>query len=520
MSAEPPAIEPNGPVGVARFATATLLMLVLDRFFALAFTVLISASYGTSRLLDDYLFAVVGPMLIATLLGDLFYSLLLPELMKANTRLTSARMAWNLLGWITIGLMFVTGVYALCWTLLVDAWGHGGEPLMTLGLIASLLIFLGGVSAFGGTVLVSARRYFASVARIPIASLVTVITFLLWLWLGSGVIGLAVSVVAGALAAALMMIALMVMAVGRPTFNMTPAAAAGLIRVLGAASLAQIVAGIAAQAPTLVERLVAFPLGPGVLSSINYGRVLVSPPLLVAQSIATASYPRFVNLSLGQNEDRYRSHWRVVAMVVFLVLPMSVLLLVLAHSLVLIVYHRGAFDNQSVARTAVAAAVLSAGLVPVAVSTVLTRFLYAERAFNRVAYAWALTLAAYTALALALGHAAGYVGIAAASSASNFLLTIALFYSLHAAARRREQLPWKSLIRTVLASAAAGAVLLAIQPRIGEPTTLPAQVALSGTLVVVGLAIYVLSSWALKSPELLATLGYARRLAVTAKLHL
>jgi len=503
---------------LARFATTTLASLVLDRLFALAFTVLMSAAYGASRQLDDYLLAVVGPTLIAALFSDLFYSLLLPELMEASERPGEGQAGWNLLVWATAGLVLVTGVYALCWAvgIALTSRGRGAEPLLALGLVTSPLILLGGVSAMGGTVLVAARRYTVANARIPLASLATVLTFLVWTRLGSGVIGLAFSVVAGSLASAVLIVVAMVRFVGPPALTMPPAAAGRLFRRLREASLVQLATGIAAQAPTLIERLIAFSLGAGVLSSLNYGRALVSPPLLIGQSIATAAYPGFVDLSVKRSEGRHQALWSSIGMVFFLLLPLSILLAVQAHPLVLVVYHRGVFDDQSVVRTTIAASILAAGLVPIAVSAVLTRFLYAERAFDRVARAWLVVLTGYCAMALGLGHVAGYVGLAAASSASYYLLTAMLIYSVPITARWRE-FPWGSLLRTAFASALLAAAVLGFQAIIGEPTSLLTRVLLGAVAGLAGLTVYLTAAWVLRCPELFVTLALAGRLIVAGK---
>jgi putative peptidoglycan lipid II flippase len=207
-------------------------------------------------------------------------------------------------------------------------------------------------------------------------------------------------------------------------------------------------------------------------------------------------------------------------MVVFLVLPLSILLCVLSHPLVLAVYHRGAFDDAAVAKTTAAAMILSAGLVPTAMTAVLTRFLYAERAFGRVALAWVITLVAYTAIALGLGNAFGYVGIAIASPISNTLLTIALLFSLPPAARARQELPWRSSMRSIAASVIMAAVLMSVLALVGEPKTLIGQILLGGSQFVVAVVIYALSSWALRSPELPVTITYARGIWQAAKSQL
>jgi putative peptidoglycan lipid II flippase len=511
VSADSPPLEP-GPkaVGVAGFAGLTLAGLVLDRLFALALTVLMSAVFGVRKELDSYLLSVAGPALLAAVLGDLVYSLLLPEFVRAQRQSGKADERWNIAVWAIGALAVITVLYMVCWTAGVSL-ANAGSLLLKLGLLTSPMIFLGGLGALGATILIAQQRYVAASLRIPIASITTVVAFVVLSRVDRGIEVLAVSVITGSLVAAVVMTVSVLRLLGRPVVTISPAWSAGLLRRLGGTSVAQVISALVAQAQTPIERLVGFNLGAGVISSLNYGRVLASPPLLIGSSIATASYPRFVAMKADDEPRRYDALGRSIGMVVFLLLPLTVLISGLAAPLVQLVYHRGAFDDQAVTRTTVAVSILAGALVPSAVSAVLTRFLYAERASDRVAWASLATLAVYSVSAIVGAQGFGYVGLAVASTGSYLFLMASLLVMV----RRGSPgvlafLPWRNVVRSAVASVATGVAVVGIAALGNSHTGHLAALVVIAAAGVAGGLVYLVTSWAMRTPELLESVGLAR----------
>jgi putative peptidoglycan lipid II flippase len=505
-------LPPQQITRIARFASATLAGLVLDRLFALALAVLMSAALGASRQLDDYLLSVVGPILITGLLGDVLYTVLLPELISAPGQLAARETSWNLLCWTAAGLALATAAYALVWAGSVVLAGQGGGRLLMLGLVTSPVILFGGIGVVGSTALVARRRYALATARIPLASLTALFAFLVWTRFSSSVIGLAFSVLAGWAVSAAFTVGAVIVVSGTPQLTMSPSGAVGLLRRLAGPSLAQLVAGVASQVPTPIERLIAFPLGAGVLSSLNYGRILVSPPLLIAQSIATASYPQFLNLKAVGGQGSYNALGRLIGLMVFLLLPLTVLFAGLAHPLVELVYHRGAFDQQAVTRTTVAAAILAGALVPIATGAVLTRFLYAERSSRQVARASLAALVAYVALALSLGVSFGYVGLAAASTGFYVVLTTILLLIVgRASPNGLRFVPGGSILRALAAAALMAGVGVLSDMNFSANTGFITQLAHVLVTSVFAMLVYFLVSLVLRSAELTDVVAVAKR---------
>jgi putative peptidoglycan lipid II flippase len=487
---------------------------VLDRLFALALTVLMSAVFGVRMELDTYLLAVAGPALLAATLGDIIYSLLLPEFVAAMRRGGENDERWNIAVWAIAALALITGLYMVCWAAGVSLAKSGSERdlLLELGLLISPMIFLSGLGALGATVLIAQQRYVAASLRIPIASITTVISFLILSRIDKGIEVLAISVISGALISAVVISVGVLRALGRPSITISPAWSVQLIRRLGGTSVAQVVSALVAQVPTPIERLVGFNLGAGVISSLNYGRVLASPPLLIGSSIATASYPRFVAMKADGDPRRYGTLGRSIGMVVFLLLPLTVLIAGVAAPLVELVYHRGAFDEQAVTRTTVAVTILAGALMPNAVSAVLTRFLYAEGASDKVAWASIVTLAVYSISAVVGARTFGYIGLAVASTGSYlFLMASLLLMVRRGSPRRLAFLPGRNLLRSALATAAAGVVIVAVSRLGGGHSGHLAALVVVMAAGVAGGLVYLITSLAMRTPELLETISLARQ---------
>jgi len=462
-----------------------------------------STAFGASKDLDIYLVAIAGPSLLSILFGEFAYSLLLPEFMD-HTEAGAAHARWAVLLLSTLALIAITVAYACAWSAAIAVGvGSAGMPLLVLGLTMTPLILLTGVSALGGTVLIAAGRYSAAALRIPLGSLTTLIALAALLRIGFGITGLALSIVLGALAPALLMTIAAIRLLGPPVLRLRAADARGFAERLGGTSFALLIAGVASQTPMPIERVVGFGLGAGVISSLNYGRVVITAPLLIAQSIATASYPRFVDLNLRNEPGRTAALGKSIGMVAFLLLPISVGLVLLAEPLVQLVYHHGAFDAQGVARTSSSAAILAIGLVPTAVAAVTTRFLYAVRAAGWVASVSAGGLVGYLLMAVVLGRLIGYAGLAVASSLASILIACALLIAVHrSGADNWAHLPVRSFLRSCIASMAMAACV------VGVTTFMHPLVHTAGRLdivlvsVLIGSAAYIAMAFVLRSHEL------------------
>ena len=470
-----------------------------------------SIVFGTRAELDTYLLAVAGPTLIATIAGDLLYTLLLPELAAAHAR-GDVTMGWDVVLSASAAVAAVTVGYAAVWAIAIHAAAGARSPnLLPLGLAASPLIFFGGLATAIATVLIAKGRYVAVSIRVPFASLTALVTFLVISHFDRSGLALVLSVLAGSIASAILTLVVMIRADGRPRLSLSPQGVAAALRPLARATAGQLIASVSGQALVPVERIVGYWHGPGVISTLNYGRVLVSPPLLVGQSIATAAYVRFVEEGLDSRSVRYTTLGRGIAMVTFLLFPLSVLMGLLAGPLVQVVYRRGAFDDQAVMRTTVVATILAAAVLPIAIVVVVTRFLYAQRASGLVACASVAALAIYILLAAALSTLLGYIGLAAASTIYYVVLMLIL---LGLAVRHSPTglgfLPGARLLKIAGASVGSGLAISAVA-RLADGSHGLKALAVVALATVLGSAVYLGAALLLRIPELEEALSTGRR---------
>lgn len=479
------------------FAVLTLLGLVADRGIGIGFTVVQSAAFGTSPDFDAYLVAIAAPMLLATLLGDVLYSQLLPEF--SATRGHAPRTSRSTVFGTSIGLLLViTLAYGVGWWSLGPMLSHESVDIRLLGVVLAPLIVLGGVSSLSATLLVADRRYRFAAVRFPLNTALCMVFFVFQRPWGLGIYGLALSVLMGYAATAVLTMSLAVGSLRHEATSLGWEPFAFLRRV-SRDSFAQVVSAASIQATTIVERLIGLGVGPGVVSALNYGRIAASPPLLIAQSISTASYAAFVRNAHQEDRARFRQLADTIALLTFLLLPLSVLVATLARPAVRLVFQRGTFTEDSAVATAITAAILAGGLVPTAVSAVAARFLYAEGRSASVARINLAALILYFALALGLSRVAGYVGLAGASTAISVITAVALMTSIRPPIGERwVHVPIGSFIRTGLAAAAMLLISVAAAGALSRRSDM--LIVVVGSLL--GLLVFAFAAAVLRSTEM------------------
>ena len=205
----------------------------------------------------------------------------------------------------------------------------------------------------------------------------------------------------------------------------------------------------------------------------------------------------------------------MIGLVVFLLLPLSVILALLADPLVRLVFARGSFNETATLHASTAAAIFAVAVVPIGVSAVAIRFLYAEQHSSRVAWLSAMTLVAYGGPALLLGRSIGYAGLAAASTASYLLMAVALILGVRDSAYRGwEHVPFRSLARSLAAAVVMGAAMVFADALRGGSAR-GAELGATLSLGALGVGAYCLAMFLFRSPELFQFAATVRRVART-----
>jgi putative peptidoglycan lipid II flippase len=195
--------------------------------------------------------------------------------------------------------------------------------------------------------------------------------------------------------------------------------------------------------------------GDGAVSAIYYGNQLVQLPLaLIGTAMATAVFPLFTS-PREVFEDVFQKSLRVV---LFLALPATVGLGVLARPLVELLFEHGAFKADATERTAGVVLLYATGLWCFCANQIQARAFYAKKDTRTPVRVSATMVFLNLGLSLALVGWIGEKGIAAANSATG----LGTFLALNVLLRRRfpgvDLAPaYRAFARTLLASLLMGA---------------------------------------------------------------
>ncbi|MBI2921289.1 MAG: murein biosynthesis integral membrane protein MurJ [Planctomycetes bacterium] len=265
-------------------------------------------------------------------------------------------------------------------------------------------------------------------------------------------------------------------------------------RVLG--GMAPMALGIAViQINVLVDNAIAEAMipGDGAVSALYYANRLFNFPLaLIGIAIAQAAFPEFADaFARGKKADLAASLARACRMVLFLAVPASVGLAILAAPIIRLIFEHGSFGAEQTARTSAVLAFYGAGVWAACLQHVVVRAFYAARDARTPAWAGGATVLANAALNVALVGRFREAGLALATSITATGQLLFLAFVLRG---RVPEVRWAPVARfaaaiAVLAAAMGGACwgLLRVLPE--RPVVqVPAAVA-AGVAVYFGLAL-------------------------------
>jgi len=232
--------------------------------------------------------------------------------------------------------------------------------------------------------------------------------------------------------------------------------------------------------------------GHGAVSALYYGNQLTQLPLaLIGTAVATVVFPLFAS----PKEDFKDVFQRSLRFVLFLSVPASIGLIVLARPIVSLLFQRGAFDVAATDRTAWVTAYYSAGLWCYCANQIQVRAFYARKDTLTPVKVSAAMVALNLGLTLALVGPLGERGISIANSVTGF----ASFLVLNTLLRRSQpDLSLKPVLTGFLKSFAAGALMGAAAWGVyrlmggGLGDTIARKLALAFVPIAAGMAVYLL----------------------------
>jgi len=270
------------------------------------------------------------------------------------------------------------------------------------------------------------------------------------------------------------------------------------------------------QVNVMLSRLFASYLPEGSQSYLYYGqRVVEIPQGMFAFAIASAALPTLSELrSRGHTEEVKRIFGYGLRLNLFVAIPATVALVVLAHPTVAVLFTRGEFGAGEAAETARSLVWQAAGIWAVAsVRTVVPMF-HAHNDTRSPVICSAVNLVVFVTTALALMGPLRHVGIAIAISTAAAAQLMALLFLLR---RRTGRLGLRAVgaatLRIALASGVMGAAVWGVA-RLGSwerGGNDHENIAIYLVAVIVGAAVYVGGAKLLGVSELDDVLGAVRR---------
>lgn len=480
----------------------------------------IAHAFGTDPDLSAYWVAFRLPdAVFQVLAGATLASAFIPSFTRTRLRGGEAE-AWrlassvlNLVSLVTVALALLA--FALAPVLVpLLAPGLGAESgrqaeLRTLAVQLTRVMLLSpvlfGVSGMI-TGILNARQHFLAPALAPMIYNAAIILAALALAPAFGVRGLALGVVVGSAGH----LAVQIPALRRVGMRWRPVIDMGSPAVREVARLAgpRIVGLAAAQVNFLVVTFFASYVSDAAIAAISYAFLVAMLPVgVIGMAISTALFPTLAEHAATRQLETLRTTvGGSLRLILFLAIPVSVALILLAGPGVRLLLEHGAFTADSTALVVGALVAYGLGIFALNGIEILSRGFYAL-ADTRTPVQWAvLAVLLNVALCAALVAPFGIRGLAAAGSAASILEFGALLMVLDRRVGGLDLPAFAStMVRTVAASIVLGEVAWLTQLAlrlwgVNAGTSFGSLVVLVGAGVAGGIA-FVLAAWAMRIPE-------------------
>lgn len=439
----------RGPGGASRATTVlgaagiVAAGFILSRVLGLLRSVVIADAFGTDPELSAYWVAFRLPDLVFQLLaGATLSAAFIPTFSRVLLRQGEAE-AWRLASSVLNLVAVATFVLAaLAWLLapvivpwlapgLGDATGRQEElqalavSLTRLMLISPLFFGISGML----TGILNARQHFIAPALAPVIYNLGIIFGALVLAEPLGVDGLAWGVVIGA-AGHLLVQAPALRGAGMrwsPSLGLGSKAVHDVLRLMGPRVL-----GLAAtQVNFLVIVFFASFVSDQAISAMNYAFLMMMLPVgVIGMAISTAVFPTMAQQAAASELALLRASLsRALRIILFLSIPASAGLIVLAAPVVRVLLERGAFDADSTALVVGALVIYGLGIFAHSGVEILSRGFYAlsdTRTPVAIAVVAMAMNVAFAALLLSPFGVRGLAGAASLSATLEFLLLLRL----------------------------------------------------------------------------------------------
>ncbi len=239
--------------------------------------------------------------------------------------------------------------------------------------------------------------------------------------------------------------------------------------------------------------------GEAVITYLNYAFRLMQLPMgLFGVAVASVALPALSLHAAEEDEEGFRETLSyALRSMFFWVMPAAVGLAVLSHPITALLFQRGAFEADDVAKTALAATWYAGGLIGLAGSKVLNQGFYAMGNTRTPMMIGLATVVLNVALSLGLGFTGlGFYALPAANSLAALFNFSVLWWCLNQGIHHLDTAAVRaSLLKIAVASGAMGAAVWGMMQ-------MRASVAWQVTGGVgIGMTVFIVMAWGWKMPE-------------------
>ncbi|MFI8491487.1 murein biosynthesis integral membrane protein MurJ [Peribacillus butanolivorans] len=396
---------------------------------------IIAAYFGASSTADIFFVASLIPTILFTALGSGLQAGVIPiylEKKAENTR--KADEFISVLGSFFMLVAVVMTIVCLFFTkplVMMVAPGFSGSELaltevLTRIMLPSLLFF---TLAYMATGVLNANQRFLLPAFTSTAQNIVIIVATVLFAAPFGVKGLAWGFVFGAASQFIIQYPSLKKYQIRPIFSFRPYKQQINNTLITFYPI--IIAALAIQLNSVVDRIIATSLETGSVSALNYANRLLWLPLsIVLTPLITVLYPSIVERAIEGYQSFLTLTLKGLKSLLFLAVPFMIVMLISGNSLIALAFQRGAFDASATETTYAAFFFYSACLPFFALRDYLMNAFYALKKTKVAMYSCLIAVLLNVLLSWALSRFLGVGGIALASGISMLLQSLYLFFFL------------------------------------------------------------------------------------------
>ncbi len=471
-----------GMSAVASAASIVALGFVFSRLLGLLRSVVIANAFGTEPDLSAYWVAFRLPDLVFQLLaGATLSAAFIPTFSRVVLRqgeVAGWRLASSVLNLVAIATVVATGLafVAAPWLVpllapgLGEATGREAElqamavDLTRLMLISPLFFGISGM-VMG---ILNARQHFMAPAFAPVVYNLGIIFGALFLAGPFGIHGLAWGVVLGSAGHLVVQLPALrsIGMVWRPSLDLGSEAVRDVLRLMGP----RVVGLAAAQVNLLVIVFFASFVSDEAISAVNYAFLMMMLPVgVIGMAISTAVFPTLAAQAAAHESAQLRtSVSNALRVILFLSIPASVALVILARPSIQILLERGEFDAGSTDMVVDALVFYAAGIAAMAGVEILSRGFYALSDTRTPVTIAVITMALNVAFAALLVQPFGIAGLAGAASLASLVEFVLLMRLLDVRLGGLDRIPLRrSIGSTVIASIVMAQVVIIVRLLLG-----------------------------------------------------